>query len=91
MESDKYVQLFGCCPGCGSDRVGADSAKSMVCAACGFVYFFNPAAAVAALITNAENELLVTVRAHDCGICRGDLLTRVRRRKRRCGERFGKS
>lgn len=58
---------FRCCPGCGSDRVGADSAKSMVCAACGFVYFFNPAAAVAALITNAENELLVTVRAHDPG------------------------
>lgn len=67
MESNMNDLLFRRCPGCGSDRVKADSAKSMVCSVCGFVYFFNPAAAVAALITNPENELLVTVRAHDPG------------------------
>lgn len=44
-----------------------NSEKSVLCTACGFEYFFNPAAAVAAIIVNANDELLVTVRASDPG------------------------
>jgi len=58
---------FSVCPACGADTLKADSTKSVVCMTCGFVYFFNPAAAVAAIIVNAKNELLVAVRANDPG------------------------
>ena len=37
----------------------------MRCTACGFTYYYNPAAATAALILNDRNELLVCRRAHD--------------------------
>lgn len=64
---------FRHCPGCGSDAIKPDSDKSIACGACGFVYFFNAAAAVAAIITNADGELLVAVRADDPGEGRWDL------------------
>lgn len=64
---------FSVCPACGADTLKSDSAKSVVCATCGFVYFFNPAAAVAAIIVNAKNELLVAIRASDPGKGQWDL------------------
>ncbi|UCD58228.1 MAG: NUDIX domain-containing protein [Candidatus Hydrogenedentota bacterium] len=39
--------------------------KTLKCADCGFEYYFNPAAAVAALITDDVGRLLVTVRAQE--------------------------
>lgn len=45
----------------------ASSDKSVLCSACGFEFFFNAAGAVAALIVNDANELLVTIRAYDPG------------------------
>ncbi len=59
--------LFRYCPTCGAAALKPSSEKSVLCSACGFEYFFNAAGAVAALIVNDDNELLVTIRAHAPG------------------------
>ena len=56
---------FRFCPACGAGALERHSEKSVRCAGCGFLYYFNAAAAVAALITDREGRLLVTRRAHD--------------------------
>ena len=45
--------------------------KSRRCTACGFVYYYNPAAATVALVTDGCGRLLVTTRA--CDPARGTL------------------
>lgn len=59
------LTLFKYCPKCGSSHFEVRNAKAKVCTDCGFVYYFNPSAAVVALIVNPSGELLVTRRAHD--------------------------
>jgi 8-oxo-dGTP pyrophosphatase MutT (NUDIX family) len=59
------------CPRCGSVRFSAVDFKSFKCDDCGFHFFINSAAAVAALIVNDENELLLTYRAFEP--CKGML------------------
>lgn len=54
---------FRFCPGCGSESLWADSAKSWRCAACGFRYFHNVAVAVA-LLLRVGGDLLFARRAH---------------------------
>ncbi len=39
-----------------------NNVKSKRCAKCGFVYYFNPSAAVAAIIRNSEGDILVSTR-----------------------------
>ena len=56
---------FRYCPRCGSDTFAPHDEKSNRCPACGFTYYYNPAAATAALILNDRNELLVCRRAND--------------------------
>lgn len=56
---------FRFCPFCGEERLRAACEKSFVCEACGRPFFMNVAAAVAALISDREGALLVTVRKHD--------------------------
>lgn len=53
------IEKFAYCPACGSSHFEKDSEKSKKCNNCGFEYFMNPAAAVAAFITNSRGELLV--------------------------------
>jgi mutator protein MutT len=60
-------KTFIYCPKCSARALRPSSPKSLLCSACGFEYFFNPAAAVAGLIVNEAGELLVTVRAADPG------------------------
>ena len=55
---------FTWCPRCGQAALAADTPKSFRCGACGFGFFLNTAAAVAALITEGD-RLLVTERRHD--------------------------
>jgi len=59
------------CPRCGSKRFPAVDFKSFKCEDCGFHFFINSAAAVAALIVNDKNELLLTYRAFEP--CKGML------------------
>ncbi|UCG46263.1 MAG: NUDIX domain-containing protein [Phycisphaerales bacterium] len=59
------AESFRYCPKCSSARVRMHGAKVLKCADCGFEYYFNPAAAVAALITDDEGRLLITVRGEE--------------------------
>lgn len=53
------------CPKCGSSHFERHNEKSKKCAACGFVYYFNPSAATVAIIFNEKDELLVCRRGKD--------------------------
>ena len=56
---------FRFCPKCGSSHFEINDEKSKRCAACGFVYYFNPSAATVALITDPQGRLLVCRRAKE--------------------------
>jgi NAD+ diphosphatase len=58
-------KVFRFCPRCGSEGFEPESAKSLKCTKCGFRYFINPVAAVAALIFNTGGQLLLTRRRHN--------------------------
>ena len=51
------------CPKCRSRQFHQVGAKSLKCDQCGFHFFINSAAAVAALVTDEEGKLLLTTRA----------------------------
>lgn len=58
-------KVFRYCPKCGNSGFSPDSEKSLKCNSCGFRYFINMNASVAAIIRNEKNEVLFTVRKHD--------------------------
>lgn len=59
------LHRFKFCPVCGSDRFWENNFKSKKCGDCQFTYYFNPAAAVVAVIENQKGEILVARRAKD--------------------------
>lgn len=59
------LQFFHYCPHCGSERFAVNSDKSKKCAQCGFEFFANASAAVAAFVLNERNELLLCKRAFE--------------------------
>ncbi|MDR3705245.1 MAG: NUDIX domain-containing protein [Paludibacteraceae bacterium] len=59
------LQLFSFCPVCGDPRFVENNVKSKKCLHCGFVYYFNPSAAVVAFILNEKGELLVCSRGKE--------------------------
>ena len=59
------LTLFSHCPECGSEKFQINDEKSKRCAACGFVYYFNPSSATVAFILNDKKELLVCRRAKE--------------------------
>jgi len=59
------LDKFRFCPVCGSSQFVVSSGKSKCCADCGFEFFLNPSAAVAAFIVNDRDELLVVRRAKE--------------------------
>jgi NAD+ diphosphatase len=63
-EFDPLV-VFRYCPGCGSSDFAPDTEKSLKCKSCGFTYFINMSASVAAIIRNDVNEVLFTIRKHE--------------------------
>jgi mutator protein MutT len=67
MNDNNTQHPFKHCPRCGQAPFEDACAKSRRCAVCGFEFFFNPAAAVAALIVDDTGRLLIVVRAHDPG------------------------
>lgn len=66
-----YLDKFRYCPVCGSNHFVENDFKSKRCETCGFTYYFNAAAAVAAIITNERGELLMCRRA--CNPAKGTL------------------
>jgi len=65
MEKKHPLEQFKFCPKCGSANFLINNFKSKKCADCGFVYYFNPSAAVACFLKNAQGDLLLAVRAND--------------------------
>lgn len=63
--AERNLDIFRICPECGCVAMYALGPKALKCAACGFVLFFNAAAAVVALIADEEGRLLVTVRGEE--------------------------
>ncbi|MFV0590872.1 MAG: NUDIX domain-containing protein [Draconibacterium sp.] len=56
------LKVLKYCPKCGSEKFEASGARSLKCGNCGFHYFVNSAAAVAALITDDEGKLMLVTR-----------------------------
>ncbi len=59
------LSLFRYCPRCGSSQFEVNDFKSKRCAACGFTYYHNAAAATVAVIFDRQGRLLVCRRAAD--------------------------
>lgn len=59
------LEDFRFCPRCGSGEFRENNFKSKICDNCGFVYYFNPSAAVACFIRDAQGRVLVARRAHE--------------------------
>ncbi|TLX74033.1 NUDIX domain-containing protein [Labilibacter sediminis] len=59
----KPEEVLKYCPKCGSSRFHFEGERSFLCDKCGFHFFINSSAAVAALIENEKGELMLTVRA----------------------------
>ncbi|MFA7044527.1 MAG: NUDIX domain-containing protein [Bacteroidales bacterium] len=59
------LEKFRFCPVCGSSLWNINNEKSKKCTACGFIYYANASAAVAAIIRNENGDLLVCRRAKD--------------------------
>ncbi len=60
-----FIPFFNNCPHCGSDNFAENNEKSKHCHNCGFTFYMNASAAVAAFITNDEGRLLVCKRAKE--------------------------
>lgn len=64
MENTHPLTLFKFCPRCGSERFVEHNTKAKVCRQCGFQYYNNSSAAVAAFIVSPNGqELLLCTRA----------------------------
>ena len=59
------LKPFRFCPQCGSERFVDNNVQSKRCLDCGLIYYINPKAAVVALITNEQGDILVCRRAKD--------------------------
>ncbi len=59
------LHKFEFCPCCGSAGFAVNDASSKRCDSCGFVYYFNPRAAVVAVIMDEKGRLLVARRANE--------------------------
>lgn len=64
--SDTPWALFKYCPRCGTSRASTRvDPEPFSCASCGFLFFFNPAVAVAAIIVRPDGLALFIRRARD--------------------------
>lgn len=59
------LHQFAYCPVCGAETFVPRNEKAKACTTCGFVYYFNPSAAVACFLRNARGELLLVRRAKE--------------------------
>lgn len=73
MPETHHSKVIKYCPKCGSSNFPANSERSFKCIGCGFHFFINSAAAVAALIFNAKGEILFTRRAVEPNVGKLDL------------------
>ncbi|MEZ5106357.1 MAG: NUDIX domain-containing protein [Draconibacterium sp.] len=62
MKETHPLQVIKFCPKCGSSAFKVSGDRSMKCDTCGFHLYFNASAAVAALVTNNEEKLMLVTR-----------------------------
>lgn len=60
----KSFTRFAFCPRCSSDRIRVHDKNAVKCSACGYTYYHNCAAAVAAIV-EIDGGILLVKRAHD--------------------------
>ena len=60
---------FRCCPRCGA-VLTSPGACPLVCAACGFAYYFNPAVSAAGILLRGDGQGLFIRRGHEPGLGR---------------------
>lgn len=65
MSTHHPLEKFAFCPKCGSKNFEIYNEKAKHCTDCRFVYYFNPVAAVAAVIENEKGEMLVATRSKE--------------------------
>lgn len=65
--SQHPLALFEYCPKCGAHQFHEHNEKAKKCNSCGFIYYFNPSAAVVCIICDKMGNLLVARRAHNPG------------------------
>ncbi len=63
MAPDPIRPLFLHCPRCAAAGFSTGEGPDLSCGACGFVYYLNPAVAVAAFVRDAQGRLLLLRRA----------------------------
>lgn len=59
------LDKFGHCPQCGSKAFEISSGRSKKCKDCGFEFYLNPAASVAAIIIDERGRMMLTRRAYE--------------------------
>lgn len=62
MQPTHPFNVFRYCPKCSSSKFGVSGERLLSCPECGFQYFINSVAAVAALVTDEKGNLLLTTR-----------------------------
>jgi NAD+ diphosphatase len=62
MQNTHPLNIFKYCPKCGSPGFAVSGDRSLKCHDCGFHFFVNSIAAVAALVTDENGKLLLTSR-----------------------------
>lgn len=62
MTETHPLKVLKHCPKCGSSSFRASGERSLKCGSCGFHYFVNSAAAVAALVTRNDGKLMLVKR-----------------------------
>ncbi len=65
MTAQHPLHLFSFCPKCGKKRFVVQNEKAKKCTECGFVYYFNPSAAVACFIRDSKGNLLLVRRGKE--------------------------
>jgi NADH pyrophosphatase NudC (nudix superfamily) len=73
MSDTHPLTILKFCPKCGSDNFNISGKRSLKCGNCGFHYYVNSAAAVAALVINEEGKLMLTKRGIEPGYGKLDL------------------
>lgn len=73
MKDTHPLKVMKYCPKCASNQFKKNGKRSLNCVDCGFHFFINSAAAVAALVINKEGKLMLTKRGIEPGYGKQDL------------------
>jgi ADP-ribose pyrophosphatase YjhB (NUDIX family) len=65
LDAVERLRVYEHCPRCGAAQVTVRPPQSVECRACGFVLYVNSAAAVAAILLDPQDRVLLVRRAHE--------------------------